>query len=379
MLSHSRALDLPPNSLEGARSVNGHSTLPGWNPMTTTTRESRRAPKYPFLRLRILARPADPTADEGLPGLRALPPASKASALPRSPLLRRVLGKALVDLFCPHGEPRCQPCSASGKQAPLDHCTLAATCPYGVLFAASSSQRPPFALYLLPHQGASLRLEVTLYGEAWRLYPWALAGLQRAFQVGLGKTRQPWSIESISRVQPGRRRLHLGGTDLGRLPATLEPDDLGDLMDLDLAPRPIEVRFLSPTRLMRDGKLLPRQAPLPFELLVGRALDRLRGVFGEAAIEDISGPSREAIELEAARVQLLSDRTRWVEVKDYSSRSGRELYLGGRVGRLTYSDEAARFFPLLRAAEVLHLGKNVASGCGRVRVDLAPASHVNPI
>lgn len=49
------------------------------------------------------------------------------------------------------------------------------------------------------------------------------------------------------------------------------------------------------------------------------------------------------------------------------------MLLGGRVGRLLYGGEAARFLPILQAGEILHLGKNTASGCGRIRVDLPPA------
>ena len=41
------------------------------------------------------------------------------------------------------------------------------------------------------------------------------------------------------------------------------------------------------------------------------------------------------------------------------------------MGRLLYGGDAARFLPILRAGEILHLGKNVASGCGRLQVDLA--------
>ena len=68
---------------------------------------------------------------------------------------------------------------------------------------------------------------------------------------------------------------------------------------------------------------------------------------------------------------LIRDRTRWIEVKDYSARSRSELRLGGKVGPLLYGEEAARFLPILRAAEILHLGKNPASGCGRIRVDVS--------
>ncbi len=328
---------------------------------------------HPYLRLHIIAQPVGRTTAT-LQGPRAIHTSTSGTAARRptpSPLVRRVLGKALVDLFCPYGTPRCQPGNVPGKPKPLDHCDLAATCPYGVLFAASASDRPPFALYVLPNRGPDLNLELTLYGPAWRLYPWALSGLQRACQLGLGKTRQTWEIRQVLRVQDDRRRINLCDGDFTRLPPTLEPDHLSLTAGRHLAPRPIEVRLLSPTRLVRDGRLLPRRLPIPFEILVARSLDRFQSLYGDAASDLLRRPIRKAIESDAARVPLIRDRTRWIEVKDYSARNGKELRLGGKVGSLFYGEEAARFVPILRAGEALHIGKNAASGCGRIRVDLA--------
>jgi hypothetical protein len=44
------------------------------------------------------------------------------------------------------------------------------------------------------------------------------------------------------------------------------------------------------------------------------------------------------------------------------------MLLGGKMGRVIYGDGAARFLPILRAGEILHVGKNAASGCGRIEV-----------
>ncbi len=152
-------------------------------------------------------------------------------------------------------------------------------------------------------------------------------------------------------------------------PATLAPDTLALNADCYLQPQPIEVQLLSPTRLICDGKLLPPRTPVPFEVLVARGLDRFGGIYGDSASDLLQPAIRRAIEAGAARVPLLRDRTRWIEVKDYSARSRSELLLGGKVGHLVYGEQATRFFPILRAGEILHIGKNPASGCGRIQVN----------
>ena len=333
-----------------------------------------------YLRLRLIVRPAgsgSAVSDGplGLPGLTSLGALAPDRRPIPSPLIRRILGKALVDLFCPWAEPRCQPPRQAGQ--PAGCCSLAQTCPYGALFASATSARPPFAVYVLPNggPGAQPNLELTLFGPNWRLYPWVLSGLQRALCTGLGKARAKWRIDQVLRVRPDRKLVRLCGSDLSRL-ESLEPDQIALTAGSRGTPQPIEVKLLSPTRLIHDGRLLRRGAPVPFRLLVARTLDRFSGLYGKGASDVLRPLIRTAIEADAARVPLLADRTRWIEVKDYSARSRAELKLGGRVGHLIYGEEATRFYPILRVGEILHLGKNPTSGCGRIQVDLSNAGRL---
>jgi len=302
-----------------------------------------------------------------------------------APRLRRALGKALIVRFCPFGEPRCQaqPPAGGRRPAPRDLCRLAEDCPYGVLFAASRSPRPPFALHV-PHDFgmpprpslADTHLEVTLYGPAWSLYLWALWAIKRACYRGLGTARRRWSVEEVSQVRPDGTRDRLCAADLRELPATLEPDEVVLRLDPAPPPRPVEVTLLSPARLLRDGRILPGLEPIPLDLLVARILDRFRGLYGDHASELLQAERRSKVEAEAAEVPLLTDETHWFEARDPAARTRSEMLLGGKVGRLVYPEAAARFFSLLKAGEILHLGKNVASGCGRIQVIHAEGATV---
>jgi hypothetical protein len=242
-----------------------------------------------------------------------------------------------------------------------------------VLFAASHSPRPPYALHVFPPDGPGRAwFEFTLFGPAWRLYPWALGALGQALRRGIGKAREGWLVAEVYRVGPDRRRERIAGCGLAGLPPTLEPDLLDPASAPDPSREPVTVHFLSPARLLRDGRLLPGKAPVPFELLIARILDRFAGLYGPDASDLLRPEIRGAIEAEAARVPVVEDDTRWLEVHDYSARSRSELLLGGKVGRVVYGEGVARFLPILRAGEILHLGKNTASGCGRIEVGLLP-------
>ncbi len=369
-------------------------------------------PSLPYLRLRLTVRPlltgapSRPRSTQGRPILDTRDSEPNRCPLPATQL-RRVLGKALIDLFCPFGTPRCQ--TAQG-------CAQKRQCPYGVLFAASTSRRPPFALYLLPtgRSKGYQQVDVTLYGDSWQLFPWMLGGLARALDVGVGKRRRRWRIEEVAQVGPTLR--WLCGDDLRQLPAIVEPSRLllpstslaqpsvpkqvpgtkyqppqqvpGTIAEGTLqqvpgtasvnagtatvnacrASDPLEVRLLSPMRLLHNGQLLFGDDPVPLTILIARALDRLRDLYGDDACPLLQASERQSLEADAADVPIVRSRTRWVEQKDYSARSRSELLLGGKMGRLVYGRGAGRFLPILKAAEILQVGKNVTAGCGRIAV-----------
>lgn len=350
---------------------------------------------HPYLRFRLRLRAAVTSASGGERSGDAPPPARGGRPALTGPLLRRVLGKALIDRFCPFGCPRCEEKPAApprlttseldeatrrgrasdptaSRPTPQDLCRLAEACPYGVLFAASRTPRPPYALFVPPGQGEgkTARIEITLFGPAWRLYPWALGALAAALRGGVGKQRRSWRVDGIHRIRADRGAEPVAAGDLERLPPDLAPDLLNLDLEPYLAPQPVTVLFLSPARLLRDGRLLPGREPVPFELLVARIVDRFAGLYGRESSEILRPEIRATIEAEAARVPVVEDDTRWVEVPDYSARSRSELLLGGKLGRTVYGGGAARFLPILRAGEILHVGKNAASGCGRIQVDL---------
>lgn len=359
---------------------------------------------HPYLRFELRLQPAAAEGAGDDDRRRRSPPTAPAFPEPlRAPLLRRVLGKALIDRHCPFGHPHCEdrpatpPAAGAGadrepslrppasapptaappaapRPRPRDLCQLAESCPYGVLFAASATPRPPYALFVPPDggSGGAARVELTLFGPAWRLYPWALGALAKALRIGVGKDRRSWTVTEVNRVAPDRRPEPLAGADLARLPSSLAPDRVDLAFGTVAPPQPVLVHFLSPARLLRDGRLLPGKAPVPFDLLIARTLDRFAGLYGPDASDLLRPEIRGAIEAEAARVPIVEDDTRWLEVHDYSARSRSELLLGGKVGRTVYGEGATLFMPILRAGEILHLGKNTASGCGRIQVDLLP-------
>lgn len=294
------------------------------------------------------------------------------AAIP-APMLRRIVGRALIERFCPYGRPLCEAeRGASGPPPhPRERCRVAEACPYGVVFAASLTRRPPYAFHVFTgdNRAGGARIELTLFGPAWRIYSWILVAIGEALRRGVGKVRRPWRVERVARIRPDGRAEPIAGPSSAGLIPDLAPDHLDPTPAPGAAPGPVTVQFLSPARLLRDGRLLPGREPVPFGLLIARILDRFADLYGPDASEVLAPEIRRVIEADASAVPQIEDDTRWFEVRDYSSRSRSELLLGGKVGRAVYGGAAGRFLPILRAGEIVHVGKNAASGCGRIGIE----------
>ncbi len=72
----------------------------------------------------------------------------------------------------------------------------------------------------------------------------------------------------------------------------------------------------------------------------------------------------------SAEVRVVGSELRWRELERYSNRQERKTPLDGFVGSVTLAGELGPFVPLLRAAEVLHVGKGTTFGLGRVAVEV---------
>ncbi len=319
---------------------------------------------HSYLRLRICLAPVAPAAGR--------------TSAPLAPIVRRVLGKALIDRFCPFPRPLCQQQQRQGSDwaTPVQLCCLAQKCAYGVVYAASLNGRPPYAVHVPAVSGSQApQVELTLFGPGCRFYPWLLASLQEACAAGVGRQRTQWAFSEVKRLGPDGSSETLCTSGLGELAATIEPAEFALTTAGPTDSGPVEVQLLSPTRLISDGRLFRQDSPVPFDLLVARILDRFEGIYGSEACAILRSDVRATLQAQAADVAVVEHRTEWSEVPDYSARQGSEMQLGGKVGYLVYDNPAADFLAILRAGEILQVGKNPTSGCGRIAVQ--PCSAVS--
>lgn len=150
-----------------------------------------------------------------------------------------------------------------------------------------------------------------------------------------------------------------------------------DLPELVLAPpvpalavrgeQRLTLRFLTPTCLKQDGRLVTQVQVRLLVLAAYRRLSALCALYGTLAPEH-----REALAWhlqQADEVQVQSQELRPLRWRRESWERGDGHPLAGLLGTVVLRGSLAPLMPLLRAAALCHLGKGTSFGQGRLAVE----------
>jgi hypothetical protein len=261
-----------------------------------------------------------------------------------------VLGPALKAVACTDPPGTCPPCRRPEA------------CPYAALFESRArtdgdaplvpDARVPGALVLdsgpwVPvsvEPGVELALDYLLVGRA-DLAPVMDQAIERVGRAGLGRARVPAALVRVD---------DRGGS----LPEAAETA-------VGAAAGGLALELRTPLRLKTGGRYLRAFDP---GALVRDVTFRVTLLGHHHAGLPWPAPWREVAE-EARAVRVAEARTRWVEGVRYSARQGREIVMGGLVGRIALAGVGPELARVLGAASVLHAGKGAAVGLGEIGVE----------
>lgn len=311
-------------------------------------------PRIPYLRLRVTLRATQ----------RATLPVYKGS------MLRGAFGHALRNAVC-----------VIGPDQPCESCLLRQSCYYTKLFEPFAEGPPPAFLRGLPitprpyifepasdarhlDPGDPLEFDLLLFGQATDLQLYALLAVERMAACGLGRNRVPFRLErALARTPDGAWRAVL---EEGRMRGRGSTRPSFPSTNGVEGPR-ATLRFLTPTRLrVEDDHVETTSFPELVDSMIRRFLEvACFHVPGAAVSEESFAPL-----LEKARdVRVVSSSLRWHDWERYNARQKTLMNMGGFMGTVEIEGDLTPFAPLLRAAEILHLGRGTPFGLGRVVVE----------
>ncbi len=237
----------------------------------------------------------------------------------------------------------------------------------------SGHQDAPRPFILVPALGAReleagdlFRVTLKLFGRGCEYLPEMTEALMLAGEQGLGKEKAGFALTKIVHREgphPWVCFHSLLGWEQAYQPL---PSPLGlfsKTEELDSSDR-ITVDFLTPTRLIHRGQ---RISDPDLHVLVRNVVRRLNCLLafhgGKVAFDD----PRPLIELAS---QFKSEhQLEWVDWERTSNRQKRRITMGGVVGRSVFRGSVTSALrDVLKAAEVLHLGKSTTFGMGSVAI-----------
>lgn len=256
-------------------------------------------------------------------------------------------------------------------------CLLRDTCVYGLIFLghpppgrAIMRKYPaipqPFVTVIPWRSGGEVTpgtvLEVgwRLYGPAVEHFPILVFTMLQMGRKGLGRERIRFSLTEV--IDGTGRRLYREDR-----PSVAPPhfQTLEWPKSSRLSTGRVVLEFHTPLRLRYRDRLC-RRVRLD-ALLIGllRRLQILSYFYGDDSIdESIVDRVHEA----ARACSVLSDHTRWVELRRMSGRQKVPMRLGGLIGRVVAEVPDGLARSLLEAGEVTHAGKATSFGFGRLTV-----------
>lgn len=312
-----------------------------------------RLPDVPFLRLRFALESRD---DARLPPYKGS-------------LLRGAFGHALRRAVC-----------AMGPRQPCETCSLNRACVYPRLFEAFAPPEPPPFLHGRPaaprpfvfeplderrdfRPGEHLPFDLLLFGQAVTLQAFAVLAVERMAEAGLGARRHPFRLARASH-QDAAGRWHVGYEHDGRRWSEAAAVDRCEGAALDDGR--LRLHLVTPLRIKEKGRFVDR---LTFRTLAFRMLRRVLEVAHFHVPASKIDWDVDALLEQADAVRVTDADLSWLDWERYSNRQRTKMRLGGLVGALTLEGPLAPFHDLLRAAEVLHVGKGTTFGLGKIRVE----------
>lgn len=273
------------------------------------------------------------------------------------------------------------------RKATCDGCFLKESCVYSYVFetpppSGSTMMRkyeaaphpfviePPVDTRRGYEPGQELTFSLVLVGRAVEYLAYFIYAFSELGEIGIGRKLGKFELRSVTSggsmvydaetrairaVEP--RRLAL---DLPMTPGMESTPEAAS------APMRLSIEFLTPTRIFYNKQLA---ATPEFHVLIRAILRRMSLLHYFHCGGDPSGWDFRGIIERAGAVELKRNGTKWHDWERYSSRQDTRMTLGGFVGKAEYEGDIAPFMPLIRAGEVLHVGKGTGFGLGRFGVE----------
>ena len=261
------------------------------------------------------------------------------------------------------------------KQKYCPKCLLKDKCAYYFIFESSPAsnseklknlQEIPRPFVIEPPQtkktqyfpGDELMFNLILFGKAIEYLPYMIYTFIELGNKGIGKYRGQFKVKEVIN--------HTGDIIYDGDSETLyNKKSVMKIVfpEINISNR-LKISFLTPTRIKYQGHFCNRPE---FHILMRALLRRISSLMYFYCGKELKVDFKNLI-LQSENVKIVDSNLFWVDWERYSSRQGDKMKLGGIVGRVEYYGDVNPFFQILKAGEILHIGKGTSFGLGKYEI-----------
>ncbi len=216
--------------------------------------------------------------------------------------------------------------------------------------------------------GDKICFSLILAGKGIEYLPYFIYTFEELGYIGIGKGKGKYKLQSVEDDSENVYSIDskvLKNTGSKELYIREQFESCSD----DICPGSyddtITLRFLTPARIKHQRSLAVK---LDFHVLIRSLMRRLCLIYyfhcgGTEPSWDYKGLIKKA-----EGVAIEKESLRWQDWERYSSRQDVRMKMGGVAGEVTYRGNLNPFRDILKAGEILHVGKGTSFGLGRFEI-----------
>jgi len=262
---------------------------------------------------------------------------------------------------------------------PFDHvhdcnaCTIKDHCPYFMLFEYKTSfpglAESPRGYVVYPGNNGNSNfksVDITLMGRCTRFAAIISNAFFRMQNSGFGSDRVPFEISSWGEVLPDGSVNALPKDQDGHLsargpyPFHMWVENKPDMK------KSLEIKICTPLRLRKKGQYKGDMDWSFFFATLVRRLEALNVFYNNGY--EIGKENWLILQEEFKSINVSQCYFKWQEMTRYSSRQKKKIQMGGITGRAVITEPSDFTVQWWKAAELVHIGKGVSMGLGKVCV-----------
>ena len=289
--------------------------------------------------------------------------------------IRGAFGYVLKDTVCIHTNPGMRKC---------DTCIINQSCYYTNIFETQHqhvAENPQMISNHVPHPfvlepplslnppvykpGDYLPLNLIILGNPKQLLPYFVHTFERMGKTGLGRKRAKFVLHSVS-INMDHQNGVIYQQPEKHLRSNYTVYNTRDEMQSNRRVSKMGIKLQTPLRIKYGGRFVRE---LTFQLLVKNILRRLTTLAQAYGKSAINKADVQQLLNKTGKIVSEEQNTKCFDYQRCSTRQKQTMLLGGLIGNIGFSGHLTPFYPFLKTAEILHVGKNTSFGLGKYSIE----------